>query len=551
MKNFTYGMYSHLSMTNIDLAQIEGEENIDVVSVHEYTHAYLVKSTAYGSYLMSMRSINKLYSNNQDLIKKSDNKFLDNHRNKCLVFEFLNQKMLKVQEYTATLVELLYMKYKYGNEALVASMEKISEPSQRTIYAKCLKTYGYILKDDFLLELYQFVIQSPNIISQSYINILSKKNSMEAAIDVGICIILQIAINSLNIDLTEIDKKHWKSKSQLEKYVSTNIVTYEPSVRFCRCIDKMLPKNKSFNLSYPEDIYVIINNLGYQEYLTDYIKENYEMESNIGNDLKNNAVDEMYFVQGYDIRHAEELEKVALYTAMPAILNKTSIYKFINKTNIKLNNLMFSGEESSNDIIIKKFDVLHIHPATGKKNKFTYLVGGSLLYNLRLKQELSKLSKDIEESDIDLYEEEIESWCDVQDILRKFDGTLYLSGCPRSEHILDWIKENNIAFNKIIIYSASSLQSSISFIKGYFNNSEAILHKNIFSPVLILKQENSYFLQTMVCDFCDIISEDEDFKSINLYNLRENQLTQDECILVDQILKENYLRMANSNSYVE
>jgi len=239
------------------------------------------------------------------------------------------------------------------------------------------------------------------------------------------------------------------------------------------------------------------------------------------------------------------LEKVALYPAMPAILGVNSTIKLFGKKKLTFGILTVEPMELKE--IMAHLDILHIHPATGiKKGKFTYKIGFHAFSNKYLAD-----IKNAELYDVIYFNDRVDDFSSLKKIISNFSSHIYLSGCPRSEHIIDWMRESGNT-NHIFLFTATSLRYSIAFINKYFNGEDAVIWQSQFrSFLLIIENEYMTLVQELPIDMSDMIKEDEDIKITNIKVITETEYRQynDHTDIINGILKENYADMTQSKTY--
>lgn len=107
---------------------------IYTTAVHEFIHSYLTKGSLYGNYLIDMRRLNSIDNKYSREFKSRTNNWGNRKYRNQVIFDYLQKNMITLQEYTATLTELLYSKYKYGNEQFLKKNKKFIGLLGRKIY---------------------------------------------------------------------------------------------------------------------------------------------------------------------------------------------------------------------------------------------------------------------------------------------------------------------------------------------------------------------------------------------------------------------------------
>lgn len=473
MKRGDLGCYNYLSMTKIDIFEHD-RLNLKITAIHEYIHSFLTKGTLYGMYCTALYSVNPINP-------KHDK-----------IFVLLNNNMIKIQETVATLIELIYILAISGQKEMDKHLQELPKPYSSYVYS-----YKYILNEDYaknLYEKYKFYLE--DMLGQekmeSRIKEFKSTTELKTALNVLGFMVLRNAEIALDINLQEFDNGLWTSKKQMERFLANNSSKYQPRARFNAIMKDTLPNTvmypqKEFTFTIPMNVALLekisnemIFNIS-EDVINKYVEDNSEIQN--FSELINKVKEEKNFDKP-NISKIEEIESEALLYAMPYILNKENIKKTFGKE-IKC---VYKYTTIDNiRSILNNSEILHIHVATGEKNKYQYYVGLS-----------SDLNKNIiNNSRIDVVEirTSIEDVLEFKELICKYNGILYFTGCDRTEHILDL---GDFALIPIFINSATSIKPSKNFINKYFGGERGFVFRSAFGEVFCVKKDNIIFFQPMI-----------------------------------------------------
>ncbi|WP_339289157.1 hypothetical protein [Paenibacillus sp. FSL E2-0201] len=484
LKKGLLGIYNYLPMTKVDVLE-HNRLNVKATAVHEYIHSYLTKGTLYGIYLITLNSLNRIDQKHERSLR------------------LLISNMIRMQETVATLVELIYIFSKCGEDEMNNHLRQLTKP-----YSTYINDYRYLLNKDYAINLfkrYRVYLEDNvgRVEMEDFIEKFSSTSELTTALNILNFVIIRTAEIALNIDLRKIDKQLWINTNKIEKIINNDCLRYNPSTRFKKIMKSVLPDfkrnpNKEFMFVVPGDIYTqeIINDemlYGIKEDVLSRYVDNEVINSQNAIHFTN-TVDEDKYVQKTNILKIEELENESLLYAMPYILNTESANAIFGK---RVKYLISDVEFTNIDKILPHSEIIHIHVTTGRKNQYKYYIGLSSDLNKNIKNNTANYD-DVEiRASMDRLEE-------FQKLLSDYKGIMYFTGCNRTEHVLDSIDYSNNT-NPIFVNSASSMKPSIDFVNKYFKGQSGFVIKSDFGDVLCVKKNNLIFFQPIIPGTYEVI----------------------------------------------
>ena len=502
------GKYTYIAMTKVDIWE---HRNMDIkaTAVHEYIHSYLVRTTLYGNFMMSLEQANSLDKTYEDII------------------ETLYENEESLQEAVATLIEIIYIWYKDGEIVAKKNLKNLPK-----LYQKYIRNYQHIFDKEYIINIYRQYLDFVNVNIDKYkddkefyeeqkwyCESIRDETEEKTALNLLIFLILKSAKLALTIDMSKIDKSYWNTKKKIKRYICNQFSKeYYPNVRFKMCMKCIFPRLKGekskFNLS--KDISIPQNlHKGISKEVDQYILCRYEeAKSKDGGRIKN-KIKEYIYKQGPLINTIKNLELESILYASPQILNIETAKEMFNG-----DFLITTGDikQSLVEKILSKIEVLHIHPSTGKDEKYEYIIALSTIINNNVIDNHLRIHNNIQvkctlESNEQLFK-----------LIDKYENDLYFTGCQRTEHILEEL-EIRKSPNNIFINSAASLSTSIDFINRFFENANAEIINMKYGDVLYMKKNNMIFIQCVLPESYDIIRKAVEAGQIRLKNLRKVELS--------------------------
>ena len=501
------GQYTYISMTKVDVIEHQGLD-IKITAIHEYIHSYLVRCTPYGNFLRALVNISH--------IEKRHEKYID----------ILDKNQDVLHETVATLVEIIYVWYKYGYAKSTKYLYSLPDK-----YKKLASKYKYIFDEEYVINIYkQYLSFVDEIIVKnkedenlcknlkSYCNDIIDEDESKTALNLLMYLIIKTAELSLMIDISSIEEIYWETPHILKKYTENEeYKKYHPSNRFRHYIKYVLPRKKGqaskFDLNevilLPYELGIELDNKH-----DEYILNMYEKDMSLYMKKIKNIIEEPVYVKQPILNKVSDLENEAILYAQPYPLNIKTIKKlFDTGTESKyrtLNKEQFMG-------LIRGIEFLHIHPRTGSEEEVEY----SITINNTLNEKMKfKFNGDLKKMDNLNLGYVIENKENLLELLQEYDGDLLFTGCHRTKNILIEMKNRKIK-NTVFINSVSSLTTSIDFINDLFKGNDAEIVNTIYGDILIIKQDNMIFLQCMLPSCFDIIYKNIENKRIKLNTVKE------------------------------
>lgn len=503
------GQYTYIAMTKVDIYEHKNQ-NIKATAVHEYIHASLVRSTLYGNFMQSIESVNKIDNKYEKIIKKL----------------YANEE--KLQETTATLIELLYIWYEDGFDVMNDALKNLSDP-----YNKYILKYKHILNETYIMEIYKEYIKSIEKIIKdnendfelhydlrNFIKSLEDGNEEKTALNLIQFLIMRTAGLAMTVDLLEIDESLWNTEKKITRYICNQHANkYYPNSRFDKCMKHIFSEvirdtNDRFILddiiSMPDKV------IDFKLYNTkDFISEKYSSNSENKNIIEN-TLDEYIYIQAPLISTFNDLEKEALIYAIPYPLNEESANKLFGE------NYWVYNAKAPSDImpaLISKQSVLHIHPSTGNKEKYSYDICLNTITNPKILDYVRFNKDDLTKGDLSKQTLEIKCKIDSLDellnLLIDYHGTIYITGCQRSSQLIEAL-ENQNKNRKLLINSVASLTSSLDFINEYFTDLDAEIISTHYTDFLLIENKNKVFIQYLMPSITNKLLELKNDNRLNL-----------------------------------
>lgn len=502
MKKGFFGQYTYISMTKVDVYE-HGNLDIKATAVHEYVHSHLVRATLYGQFMRSAGNAN----------------LIDSRYKK--IFEMLYENEEKVQETTATLIELIYVWYKKGLKEALSNLNKLTYP-----YNNFLRNYRHLFNSDYLMGVYKqyldFIEKELDYNSedekfckelQRFIEEMKDNTEEKSALNMMFYLILKVAEFSLTIDMEEIDGSLWKSESKFKKYIrNQNSKMYYPNTRFKDYMKYVLPdRETTLDRFYLDGIVKFPANYqnSYLYNVDNYILERYDEGTNVDKKLIKNKISEYINIQVPEFNNIKKIETEAIIYAQPYPLNVESAEKLFGNDFWVDNGLM---EIENFKSILEVAKTIHIHPSTGIESPCRYDVQVSSTFN---PDNVKHPKNQVLQAGIEIdYLEELLT------LIEDYKGIIYITGCHRSKELISELKNKN---NKIFINSVASLTSSIEFINAHFPEHNAEIIKTRYCDVLLMKNSQFVFIQYLLPQSRDVISRLIAEQVIHLSKLKETE----------------------------
>ncbi|HHK5547689.1 TPA: hypothetical protein ACQUHN_004166 [Bacillus thuringiensis] len=536
LKKGFLGQYTYISMAKVDIYE---HENLDikVTAVHEYIHSHLVRGTLYGNFMRGIDQAN----------------LIDNRYNK--IFDMLYKNEEKIQETTATLIELIYVWYKKGLSTALANFKKLPKP-----YSKYIREYEHLLNLEYVMKVYkqywEFIDQKieRNSKDEEYCKRIQKFNEEmiddteeKSALNVILYLILKIAEFSMTIDMGEIDASLWESEKKFTKYIrNQHSKKYHPNARFKEYMKNLFP-NKTTNIDrfILDSIVILPNKYNRDEFLNvdNYILERYEGGVDVDKNLIKNKLNESMNIYIPFMNRIDKLETEAMIYALPYPLNIESAEKLFGDAFWVDEGIM---DKELMEIAIENAKIIHIHPTTGIENPFSYHVKINSTFNAGLIENLHDVKRVLQGSYVTEY------LADLFTLIENYKGIIYITGCHRSKGLLNELINRNKE-NKIFINSVASLTSSIEFLNMHFSGNDGEIIRTKYCDIMILRNSYFTFFQYLLPKSDEIIRNLIKEKRIHLSQLKVSEkstiLNQSDWgkikLFTEQFYKERCTYMAN------
>lgn len=497
MKKGFLGQYTYIAMTKVDVYE-HGESDYKATAVHEYIHSFLVRSTLYGHFMQGLERVNLIDKKHEKIINKL----------------YSNEERL--QETSATLIELLYVWYKDGLNIAKSHLRNLPDP-----YKKYVRKYEHIFNNEYISEIYNQYLRyieneiknenNPELVEgiEKFKKELNDDTTEKTALNLITFLIIRVSQLALTVDLKEINEELWNTEKKITRYIcNQNADKYHPNGRFDKYMKhiftvEITEKNNRFNLE--EIVYIPSNPKEFELYnVSDFIlnkfNENVEKQKIIENTLN-----EYINTEIPNLSTVSKLETEALIYALPYMLNEESIEKFFGK-----NYWVDYGKINKEGIsfFIEKEKIIQIHPTTGSRDKYAYEVCFNTIVNRDILRFLQnpEHKKDYHNSNKVLEIKcRIERLEDLIELLSKFDGTIYLTGCQRSIDLIEALQKQN-KDRMILINSVASLTSSVSFINEYFDNANSMIINSKYCDILLIENKNKVFIQYLLPSVKEMVS---------------------------------------------
>lgn len=501
------GQYTYISMTKVDIMEHQGLD-MKITAIHEYIHSYLVRGTPYGNFLRGLIDINRIDKKNEQYI------------------DILDKNQDTLHETVATLVEIIYVWYKYGYAKSKKYLYSLPDK-----YKKLASKYKYIFNEEYVMNIYkQYLCFIDETIDKnksdeklckdlkSYCNNIIDEDDKKTVLNLLMYLILKTAELSLMIDISSIAEIYWETPHTLKKYTENEAYKeYHPSYRFREYIKYVLPRKKgeASNFDLNEVIYLPYE-LGLKLYNKNdkYILSMYEKDR-VSNIKKiKNIIDEPIYMKYPALNTINDLENEAILYAQPYPLNIKTIKKLFG-TETKSKYITLNEEQFMYSL--RYIEFLHIHPGVGSKEKFEYLITINSTLNKKMKFEFNGNLVKIDNLNLTytIYTKE-----KLFKLLERYDGDLLFTGCHRTKTILVEMKNRKIE-NNVFINSASSLTTSINFINDLFKDNNAEIVNTMYGDILMIRQDNIIFFQCILPSCLDILDKNIVNKRIKLNMAKE------------------------------
>jgi|GEM_PF-7044786 len=518
------GKYSYISMTKVDIYN-QRPSTFYSTAVHEYIHSHLVRTTFYGNFMLYFNTINSFEPTNKKIIN------------------LLAKNEEKVHEAAATLIELLYIAARYGYQQAISDMKNLPN-----FYSKVIHKYKYIINPEYISKSASVHLKSiqndmtndkiddktKQAFSDLYLG-LQGKSQEQTNINVVMYLVLRAAEMALDIDLNPINPDLWGRPGKLANFIrNQNSEKYYPNSRFKKIMKIIFPQDYQGYSDLPFLNDETIKPITYQPNLEGFILDKYDDVEVEQYSLIKNKLDENINLTRPRIYSIDLLELESFLYAQPYPLNRSSSEYLFGD-----NFLIYKQESSLKEIYgLKRFTpYIHIHPETGIIQKIRYDVSIHLTNNPKITNKLSSRNIDFKASC------KIDNTKGLLALLEDYTNAIYITGCPRSEHLIDEFKKMNKK-NNMYITSAAGLTSSLSFINKYFLNMESEITSTKYGDVLLIRNQNLIFYHLLLpgIDLIinKVISDGDLLIKKPIRNNKNTQFSEEDWQLLNLLLEENY-----------
>ncbi len=483
------GEYTYISMTKVDIWEHK-KMDITATAIHEYIHSYLVRSTTYGNFMRGLEIANKV-----------DDKF-------AKIRDILYSNEDEVQEATATLIENIYIWYEKGYSKAIDTINNLPRE-----YKAYISKYRHIFDKEYILSIYNQYIKYINSVmkenedNQKICEVLNKclesiydADVEKMALNVLYYLIIHSAELALNIDMRVIEE-YWNKPGKLQKVIcNKQSEEYHPTSRFRRYMKYVLPNKKGDKPRF--DLRGIVKS---PNSLDDRIIEEHEKciikqyQVNEEGVLIANRIRDYVNRPAPSLNNIPLLRKMSILYAQPYPLNvESGMYLFKNGFYLQYRNMEI--DQLKKLIDFNKIERLHIHATTGKVEKYMYNVGISSIYNKNIQFDKALLLLgDIKVECI------IPSRVRIAELLRNYEGVLYLTGCPRSEHLLDVELSSK---KKLYVNPAAGLTyNCMEFINKYLEAKESEFIETKYGHIVVIKSERIIYFQCMLPNSQEVMND--------------------------------------------
>lgn len=495
MSNYNIlGEYNYYAYTKIDTYSSESDFLISAAAVHEFVHSILTKGSTYGSYVTLLFHGNKNNKNHLQYVEKEkvEKQQIKNGRNDKILYSLIDN-MIKMQETTATLVELLYVSAKSESVEKKRYMRNLGES-----YHNYIKPYKYILNEKYISD-YEMIYM--NWLKETNVNEYNKLNQIDSSyrkFNLIIRILIESALMALNIKTIDSKSRNWEYPNALINTILCEEKNH-PSKRFDNLMKSVFKPieeiDKKNPFSYVElDTYT----LSHQEVKNDLFDKTFkQFESKYIQERNGNLLSDVRYVKGISWDSIESLESNAILTGIPRILSENSSEKILkgylnpfkesefNKVYIEKISIQNSSRESYIDFTRSKTVYLQVVPSGSNKEKYEYEfhIEKYIIRNKELKIEHIRyivLGRDL-----------------ALNVLKEVESTnLVLLGIDRDPEMMnEKIVEK---FNRVFIYPCTNVLSFINVIDNNFPNSTIHIMKDEYFHMMYIRNKKKILFQPII-----------------------------------------------------